>query len=318
MHEYLKFPQKNYVGKRLSNERYIKSANLTNAEEKWLAAYLDSIEILYSFPFTDGEIIVLLADYSSVTNSKFSLNNFVKAVAQSLPYKIMLVVRCEGVIRFFSFDEKINFVDNRRSKVISVNSSLDIIPIEDDYFDNKLIDDLREASINTSTAKDLNERWNYLLSGHYYDSNSVIEDTFRYSLDKYYKLSQKKKTFDKLTSGESSDDFDYECLLYEGTPLEMDEIDHRFFAEFCAYYSRLLFDESSTLYAPSENEWLKIYLDGCNSYAEDVFNRVLDCRSVEMISRAFWDDSEDYTEAADFFDLEELKEHIGDYYFDEE
>ena len=317
MHEYLKFPQKNYVGKRLSNERYIKSANLTNAEEKWLAAYLDSIEILYSFPYNDGELIVLLAEYTSVEHSKFSLNNFVMAVAQSLPYKILLIVRCEGVIRFFAFDEKTNQIDERRSRVFSVNSSIDIIPLEDDFFDNLLIASLREAAIESTSAKELNARWYSALSGNVDYGNSLIEDTFAYSVDKYHALVEKKKAFDKLTSDSFNEDVE-DCLLYEGTPLEIDEVDHRFFAEFCAYHSRLLFDESSSLYAPSENEWLKIYLDGCNSFAKGIFNRVLESNSVEIISKAFWHGNDDYIEAADCYDIDELKEHIGDYYFDEE
>lgn len=317
MHEYLKFPQKNYVGKRLSNERYIKSANLTNAEEKWLAAYLDSIEILYSFPYNDGELIVLLAEYTSVEHSKFSLNNFVMAVAQSLPYKILLIVRCEGVIRFFAFDEKTNQIDERRSRVFSVNSSIDIIPLEDDFFDNLLIASLREAAIESTSAKELNARWYSALSGNVDYGNSLIEDTFAYSVDKYHALVEKKKAFDKLTSDSFNEDVE-DCLLYEGTPLEIDEVDHRFFAEFCAYHSRLLFDESSSLYAPSENEWLKIYLDGCNSFAKGIFNRVLESKTVEIISKAFWHGNDDYIEAADCYDIYELKEHIGDYYFDED
>ena len=317
MHEYLKFPQKNYVGKRLSNERYIKSANLTNAEEKWLAAYLDSIEILYSFPYNDGELIVLLAEYTSVEHSKFSLNNFVMAVAQSLPYKILLIVRCEGVIRFFAFDEKTNQIDERRSRVFSVNSSIDIIPLEDDFFDNLLIASLREAAIESTSAKELNARWYSALSGNVDYGNSLIEDTFAYSVDKYHALVEKKKAFDKLTSDSFNEDVE-DCLLYEGTPLEIDEVDHKFFAEFCAYHSRLLFDESSSLYAPSENEWLKIYLDGCNSFAKGIFNRVLESKTVEIISKAFWHGNDDYIEAADCYDIYELKEHIGDYYFDED
>jgi len=317
MHEYLKFPQKNYVGKRLSNERYIKSANLTNAEEKWLSAYLESIEILYSFPYNDGEIIVLLAEYTSVEHSKFSLNNFVMAVAQSLPYKILLIVRCEGVIRFFAFDEKTNQIDERRSRVFSVNSSIDIIPLEDDFFANLIISSLREAAIESTSAKELNARWYSALSGNADCGNSLIDDTFAYSVDKYHALVEKKKAFDKLTSDSFNEDVE-DCLLYEGTPLEIDEVDHRFFAEFCAYHSRLLFDESSSLYAPTKNEWLKIYLDGCNSFAKGIFNRVLESKTVEIISKAFWYGNDDYIEAADCYDIDELKEHIGDYYFDEE
>lgn len=319
MREYLKFPEENYVGKKLSKERYIKSANLTNAEEKCLDAYLDSIEILYSFPFDDGEIIVLLVDYSSVECNKFSLNNFVMAVAQSLPYYILLIVRCEGVIRFFSFDEKENTVDARRSRVFSVNSSSDIIPLEDDYDDNTIILSLRDAAIMSKSAEQLYSKWRSSLSFEFDSSNKIVMDTFSYSLEKYHELAKKKEVFEKLTDDNFNDYEETDCLLYDGFPLEIDDvIDHRFFVEFCAYYARILFEELSDFDSLTENEWLKLYLDRCNSFAINMFNRTFDSRCVRIISQAYWYGNDDYQQAADCYDLDELKEHIGRYYFEED
>lgn len=318
MRDYLKFPSENYVGKRLSKDRYIKSANLTNAEKKCLSAHLTSIEILYSFPFNDGEVIVLLAEYISIGHGGFSLNNFVRALAQSIPHNILLIVKCEGIIRFFYFFEKTNQFDERRKRVISVNSSADIIPLADDFFDHLLIRTLREAAIEATSAKELNDRWYSALSKKVDCGDSIIIDRFTDSIDKYNALSKQKKIFDMLTSGSFSDDIKT-CRLYDGIPLEIDdEIEHRVFVEFCAYHSRTLFEESCKLYELAENEWLKIYLDGCNSFAKDDFNRVLDNKSAEIISQSFWEGNENYIEASDCYDIYELKEYIGDFYFDSE
>lgn len=317
MYEYLKFPSCNKVGKKLSSKRYTKSANLTGAERKKLAAYLDSIEILYSFQFEDGEIIVLLAEYSAIENGKFTLNNFVKAVAQSLPYEILLIIRCEGVIRFFAFDERVNSVNKRRMKVLSIYSSTDIIPIENNFSDNMLITDLRDAAIKASSANELYNEWCSKLSC---DDRPFIFDTFKYSIAKYREIHKVKIIFEKLMDKdrlcELDDDISYN--LYEGEPLEIeDEIDHRLFVDFCAYYSRKLYECVTETLTLTEEEWLKIYLDGCSSFAMEVFKRVLDCKCAVRISSAFWYNGEDYIDASDCYDPEDLKEYIGYFYFDD-
>lgn len=317
MEDYLKFPQENYIGKRLSKEQYIKFANLTNAEKKPISAYLDFIQILYSFHFDDGKIIVLLAEYTSVEYSKCALNDFVKAIAQSLPYRIMLIVRCEGVIHFFVFNEKINENDNRRSKVLSVKSSLDIIPLENDYSDNHLITLLSEAVNEATSAKDLNEQWYSILlqnSGNSFYDDSPIDNTFPSSVEEYHRLEKDEIELDLLTSQDFNEVDD--CSFYHENlvNLDMDEIEHKLFAEFCAYHSRLLFDEFSTLYTFSENNWLKIYFDGCDLFAKDIFARELGNKAKKIISKAFWYGDDDYTEAADCYDVYELKERICNCY----
>lgn len=317
MHEYLKFPLQNHVGKKLSNTRYIRSANQTKAESKWLAAYLESVEILYSFPYQDGEIVVLLAEYLSTEHGKYSLNNFVMAIAQSLPYKILLIVKCEGVIRFFAFNERANTIDGGRSRVLSVNSSADIIPLADDIIDNMLVNELREAAYEATSAEELNKRWYSALSGNGDSANALIVDTFDFSNEKYRKLHEQRKAFDKVAFDSFEEAEDSCGGLYEGESLDIDdEIDHKLFVEFCAYYAFELFENASDN-GITEEEWLHLYIDGCSSFAKNIFNRVLSSKGVAIISSAYWHGNDEYIDAADCYDIDELKEHIGDFYFED-
>lgn len=314
MYDYLNFPSQNKVGKKLSNSRYIKSANLTKGEEKRLAPFLGAIEILYSFPFEDGEIIVLLADFSVAERERFTLNGFVRAVAQSLPYRILLIVRSEGVIRFFSFDEQSNKTDNRRMKVNIVYDSQDISLMANDFMDNKLISDLRNAAFEAESAKNLNTKWNSILSKSKCGcivANNIIEDTFIDSIAECNKLLEMEKNFNRLTDNNYTYEDD-NCYLYIGKPLEIDDMaDHRLFIEFCAYYARKLYEEATLDYEFIEDKWLREYLDACSSLAENLFRCVLDVRCALIISSAFWNDGENYIESSDCYDVEDLKELIG-------
>ena len=316
MHEYLMFPPQNWVGRKMSSTKYINAANQTKAESKWLEAHLGSIEILYSFPYCDGEIVVLLADYSSVEHRKYSLNNFVLAVAQSVPYRILLIVRNEGAIRFFAFNEKTNTINGGRSRVLAVSSSTDIIPLADDIRDNMLIEKLREAAYMAETAEELNRRWYSAFSSYEDSPNAVIVDTFDYTSQEYRKLHEQRLTFDKIAIDQLKDAVD-ECVdLFEGEPLDIEEeVDHRLFVEFCAYYAYELFEQAKNS-GITEEKWLHLYMDRCNAFAKNVFNRVLCPQCVLLISDAYWHDNGEYEEAADSYNVDDLKDLIGDY-FDE-
>lgn len=314
MYEYLNFSTKNKVGKKLSKEKYITSANLTESEKVTLYKYLKSIEILYSFPFADGEIIVLLADYFVSERNQYALNNFVKAIAQSLPYEILLLVRCEGIIRFFIFNSESNVNDDRRSRVLFIKSSKDIILAENDFYDNMLISRLRDDANESVSAAELQGRWFSTLSNN---CDKFVDDTFKYSIAKYNEQLETEKHFNRLTENNYTYEYD-NCDLYVGKPLEIDDVaDHRLFIEFCAYYSRVLYKDVTLEHEFSEDKWLQKYLGACSSLAKNLFCRALDGRCVAIISSAFWNNNENYIESSDCYDVEDLKEQIGYFYFDE-
>ena len=318
MYEYLKFPEKNRVGKKLSKSKYVKRSNATEGERKYVAAYLQYAEILYSFQFNDGEVIVLLVDYFAEECDKYTLHNFVKAIAQSIPYKILLIVKSEGTIRFFTFDERINTRDDNRSLVNSMHSSMDIIPIENGIDANIILNAFRSAIGEAKTAKELYGLWDSVLaegeSGEH--DNIIVDDTFKYSREKYNTISNAQRALALLTEKDYNGENENTCILYEGEPLDIDgEIEHKLFVEFCAYYSRKLLNRARIYKRMDDEEWVPIYLDGCNSYADNIFKCVLNDKCISIIASAFWHNYREYEESSYHYDVAELKEHIGIEYF---
>lgn len=137
MKQLLAFPKKYEVTGKITKDRFLNSGNLTDAEKKVLELYLKNINILYDIRFLDqSEMIVLEIELTDAERGKYGLSNLVKAIAQSIPYLCMLLVRTEGVIRFFTFDRKENEFDDSRSRVRDICSSQDIIPIKEDISDH--------------------------------------------------------------------------------------------------------------------------------------------------------------------------------------
>lgn len=137
MKQLLAFPKKYEVTGKITKDRFLNSGNLTDAEKKVLELYLKKINILYDIRFLDqSEMIVLEIELTDAERGKYGLSNLVKAIAQSIPYLCMLLVRTEGVIRFFTFDRKENEFDDSRSRVRDICSSQDIIPIKEDISDH--------------------------------------------------------------------------------------------------------------------------------------------------------------------------------------
>ena len=136
MKQLLAFPKKYEVTGKITKDRFLNSGNLTDAEKKVLELYLKNINTLYDICFSDqSEMIVLEIELTDAERGKYGLSNLVKAIAQSIPYLCLLLVRTEGVIRFFTFDRKENEFDDCRSRVRDICSSQDIIPIKGDISD---------------------------------------------------------------------------------------------------------------------------------------------------------------------------------------
>ena len=345
MWNYLGFPSEYQVTKHMGKERYLRLANLTPAEQKRLQAYLHHIEVLYAIPFADkSEIIVLMAEISAGNQrDRFYLTNLTSAVASSFPYLCLLVVRCEGVIKFFIFDERDNTRNAGRS-VVSGRYATDDIPMgNEDYFTNQFLLEMQQCVGEATTAKELHGLWRNAIvkrvGGEAHARACADTNTFDWTNRDRALDIERRRIFDESISLDEvalTSKFAYEDDLsdedndevysdqirpsegslsdvYEGRSLDDDEPAEMLFVEFCAKNSRPLYREYGESFA-SEQEWLITYVDICNRYAEALFNKVLPSAAILQIKSAFLED-EYSNEYSDEYDVDELIEMIS-YYTD--
>lgn len=352
MWNYLGFPSEYQVAKHMGKERYLRLANLTPAEQKRLQAYLHHIEVLYAIPFADkSEIVVLMAEIDAGNRrDKFYLTNLTNAVASSFPYLCLLVVRCEGVIKFFIFDERDNARDAGRSVVFGRYATSDIPMGNEDYFANQFLLELRQSVQNASTAKELHSLW---WDAIVKSAGGVVEactwaemNTFDWTNRDRAIDFERSRIFDESISLDEAtltpkfdyeDEFDEDELddkesyeryssqvrpsegilsdVYDGRSLDEDEPAEMLFVEFCANNARPLYREYGDTFA-SEQEWLITYVDICNRYAEALFNKVLPSSAILQIKSTFIEDENSNScEYSDEYDVDELIEMISPYIY---
>ena len=354
MWNYLGFPKEYQVNKRMGKERYLRLANLTPAEQKRLLAYLNNIEVLYAIPFEDNsEIIVLLAEIGAGNRrDRYYLSNLTNAIASSFPYRCLLIVRCEAIIKFFIFDERNNTHDAGRSVVIERYASYDIPMGNEDYFMNKFLLEMQQCIPKASNAKDLHAMWlNTIISatGSIHAANAYAQmNSFDWTIRDRNTDLERRRVFEESTSLDEpivlatryyeDDIFDTAIVedeifeepddevpeqtvvfpdilsdVYEGRSLDDDEPAEMLFIEFCAKNCRPLYIEFGDEFA-SEQEWLIRYVDVCNQYAETVFNKSLSSSAIRQIKSAFIEDENSLSrEYSDEYDIDELIEMISCY-----
>ena len=317
MHEVLKFPSENYVGKAMTAEEFLKFANIHKKENKYLKDHLGTVEILYSFKYDDGEVIVLSAEYFSNNDNQYSLIDFVKIIAQSIPYKLLLIANFRGRIRFFCFEGKPNKRNNRRTVVSKVHDSRDI---QGDNSCNivELIGEMRKVVFEATSANELIAEWCSILPEYklYVERKEChyipeYQEKREIVIAEYYQ----KNMHDVEGNNEEVEDEDYVEFDKEPTNglLGWNEfvyeknIDSNMLTAFFAYHCRPLFDEFGCYLDASEDSWLEIYLNVCNELYQLSYN------DESIIVNAFWNDNNNYKYAETYCDVEYLRYIIGEY-----
>ena len=258
-------------------------------------------------------MIVLEIELTDAERGKYGLSNLVKAIAQSIPYLCMLLVRTEGVIRFFTFDRKENEFDDSRSRVRDICSSQDIIPIKEDISDGILITKLRASIANATSAEELNIEWSKLLK----DCGLVL-DTFDVSIDEYHHLLDKKLRFERIIEQDNDYEDDsgetdiFESDIFDGPTLEPSrETEEDMFVSFCTANVRTLYEEACEKDDLTEEKWLRNYIVACNDYANQLLVKSVNSKIAKEIVGAFFNRvDEEREEMQDTFDIEEFKECI--------
>lgn len=347
MWNYLGFPSEYQVAKHMGKERYLRLANLTPAEQKRLQAYLYNIDVLYAIPFADkSEIVVLMAEIDAGNQrDRFYLTNLTSAVASSFPYLCLLIVRFEGVIKFFIFDERDNTRDAGRSVVSGRYATDDITMGNEDYFTNQFLLEMQQCIYGATTAKELHSLWWATIvkrAGGVVQANACAEmNTFDWTNKDRALDFERRRVFDEsisLDEGVPISKFSYEDDLsdvdsdeeyagqvrpsegvlsdvYDGRSLDKDEPAEMLFVEFCANNARPLYREYGDSFS-SEQEWLITYIDICNRYAEALFNKVLPSSAIHQIKFTFLEDEHSNScDYSDEYDVDELIEMISPYIY---
>lgn len=331
----LRFPEKYKVDKKLGKERYLKFANLTPAERKKIEAYMQNAEVLYAIPFEDGsEVVVLYTLLDYYEYNRYLMKNYIDSIAQSLPYRCLLIVRQEDTCRFYVFDTHENKNNSGRSVVDSCYASFDF-NIHDSYsYDEQLLCAFRDSITKCHTDKQLFEYWRDAILFH-----TGPEDNYPYyplihrptEINEEDRVILKPEIYNRKTATlrqlyEGSDTFLVEQIeddpdnfkYHEDISIDyIPEYDYETaaFVDFCCNCCRTLYEEACVNCEIDENEWLIQYFFACEQYANDCNISDFSPSIIGDILNSFFDmqklrNSSDYGN----YDKDDLKEYLPEYF----
>ena len=112
-------PEKYRVNKKLGKERFLRLGNLSPSEKKYLGTYAKNIDILYDIRFSGAsEMVVIYTEVEApVLQKRYFCSNYTKAIAQSIPYHCLIILRCKSIVKYFAFEKRPNKENTSRMLV---------------------------------------------------------------------------------------------------------------------------------------------------------------------------------------------------------
>ncbi len=296
MEELLQFPERYRVSLSISRETLFRKAILGPRQYEALDLALEQLRLLYTFPYRDGEVVVLLAEINDTVQERYFLAEFTNAIQCAIPYPMLLIVKCEYVVKFYFRDEEETVLDREQVASLHVTCTKDIKLNAQKDGDRAFFGRLRGDLEKARSATHLCERWTKTVS-NYTDGDQVCDhekEFFQESLVQSRAL-QRRKQFLGYTL-ECGQRFFYnetdEIRLYPGRALdEHGDWEHRLFLDYCCSHARSLYRQAEGPAAPEE-QWLQSYLIACSHYAKSLYCRTLSNRAAREIIAAFYAEEE--------------------------
>lgn len=321
MEELLQFPERYRVSLSISRETIFRKAILGPKQYEALDLALEQLYLLYTLPYRDGEVVVLLAEINDTMQERHFLAELTNAIQCAVPYPMLLIIKCEYVVKFYFHDEEETVLDREQVASLHVICTKDIKLNAQKDGDRQFFSRLRGDLEKAHSATNLCERWTKTV-GNYTDGDQVGDHEvsfFRESLVQSRAL-QRRKFFLGYTL-ERGRRFFYnesdEIRLYPGSALdEHGDWEHRLFLDYCCSHARSLYRQTESQVA-SEEQWLQSYLVACSHYAKSLYCRTLSNRAAREIIAAFYAEEEPAPDddVVDLFSELDLMEYMGAPYY---
>lgn len=317
MYDFLNFPERFQVKKKLDKDRYLAHANLTPAEKQRMGTYMKYVNILYDIVLPDSSemfVFEVEADFPEFKKAYF-VQKFVSAFAQSFPYQCLLIMRYRSAIKLVLPIVRENKVNNSRM-VVEDYLATSLIRL-DGYSVEKysLIPDFRNDIEKAKSAAQLFYLW---CSDYRRLYNSVPSDVMKNEAFFEYERQQLDEELyeEKLFRNAISLDEDLIEDEYDDYSDE-DSVDGEMFLNCFRYYSWKLYpcykayrDAEAISEEDLVQQWIEEYCVACNRMYKDSFSRYLTAKEIRSIAEGFYEKNEPEYEDCTIFDLSELKEYL--------
>lgn len=349
MWDFLGFPEEYQVKKKLDRDKFLRSANLTECEQRKLGLNLERINLLYDIRFPDSSEMMVLETTENIRLGRigYRLKEYVRGIAQSFPYYCLVIIRYMNSVKILLPIERKNKTDDRRMYVEHMIATGLIRTDCENYDATLILSAMRESIAQSHSAAELCLRWSWDIQkafGKEFSRVSANDETYRYERETLDKENWNNRIFQNAISvdepllditcleaeeinswyddselnpdssyyNEDSDDYEYPTS--DNSERDMEEgllID--FFKENCwplfLEYQELNYLPSSKLNKSIFDSWLFRYCNACGVVFDDHFKGSLTNVEVREIAAAFYEHWEPVYDDGTF-DITELREHL--------
>lgn len=310
-------PSRYFVNKSIEKNSFIQKANLSKAEKRELDKQLLSVKILYDLLFDDKSEAFIIEVNTKILYRKDSMATIAKAIASSIPYYTLVLVKYENYMRIVFFNTKINSKDESRKVVLNYTSSHIMNLYKLNAFDDCLFEDISsafsESASNDQFANNLyeiafelrNTRTERKQIKKIIEPESEYADLIKkvyYCSDSFddYLLDDSDSQYNDYYAYNSKARFVSDCGNYSyGLLME--------FAEQCSLFPSFQWDEDLVI-----QKWLEFYIDKCLEFGQETENIILTEKDIIKIIELF-KEKLDYRTSyynSEYFDADDLRMFI--------
>lgn len=165
MINFYSFDEKYKVNRLIQGDLFIKSARLKDAEKELLLEYLKTVEIVYDLKIQDGsELMIIEADCELCKGKNSLAERIARAIASSLPYSCLVVIRHNDKAKIFSFIEEHNLEDRFRSKIVKCFATFDFSISNIPQNIITLLEAFSDVSIKVPTLFEVQNIWSKFMN----------------------------------------------------------------------------------------------------------------------------------------------------------
>ncbi len=319
MIDFFAFPDEYFLNKPISQKSFLNNSDLNPNERKHINSCLLYASVLYDLVDRKGnELIIVSAEVENLIKNQVKPNYIAKIIARVIPYDIVVTLTLGDNAKIFLFDGRANKKHMDRNVIGSAVESPWFSSSNPEYYMENVITELQGTSLPiTSVEQTLNE-WKKLLTRPLSEREKMIQqiDKERLIRDaKWLSLCEEKDltpTYSLLSS--EFNDYDIEEQV-------------QFVSQLADCSSILFHTRNITLHIIGYGDylyeerrrykeyWICRYLELCEDYMENKFNREMyDCEIQQILQTFFGDEIPDENKI-DLVDIDELEECMKPYCF---
>lgn len=205
MWDFLGFPEEYQVKKKLDRDKFLRSANLTECEQRKLGLNLERINLLYDIRFPDSSEMMVLETTENIRLGRigYRLKEYVRGIAQSFPYYCLVIIRYMNSVKILLPIERKNKTDDRRMYVEHMIATGLIRTDCENYDATLILSAMRESIAQSHSAAELCLRWSWDIQkafGKEFSRVSANDETYRYERETLDKENWNNRIFQNAIS----------------------------------------------------------------------------------------------------------------------